>query len=87
MWSSISILMLGLLIYNGFANTTKYLSYPVNVKTSIKRYRVMPFPAVTVCNTNGYKNSSIERLKSELGADALGMYHYIKWPIIRIKYC
>ena len=54
----------------------------MNVKTSITHHRVMPFPAVTVCNANGYKNSSIERLKSELGADAHGMYSQIKGSLM-----
>ena len=54
--------MLGLLVANSYDIIVKYIRCDVLVKNTIERKRKLPFPAVTICNSNGYKQIELERI-------------------------
>ena len=61
-WTLISLALLGVLCVNGYDIIWKYLDYDVLVKTTITRERQLLFPAVTICNSNGFKEDKITNL-------------------------
>ena len=54
--------MVAMLSVNGYDIISKYLDYDVLVTTTMEQERQLPFPAVTLCNANGFKTDTLARL-------------------------
>ncbi|CAG0888603.1 unnamed protein product [Darwinula stevensoni] len=52
LWLTIFLIGAALTVYSGYQVVADYLSYPVITYVSMSHAQKMPFPAVTVCNSN-----------------------------------
>ena len=64
--------MLSLLTQNAQNIISKYFNFDVLVKTTMEHNRRLPFPAVTICNANGYKKSKVSALLQEFDLKKFG---------------
>ena len=69
--------MLALLTQNSINIISKYFNFDVVVKTTMERNGRLPFPAVTICNANGYKKSKINDLLQEIDLKEFGKFKFL----------
>ncbi|CAF1229736.1 unnamed protein product [Adineta ricciae] len=71
-WILIFMTAFGLMLVFVVSSIIEYFNYPTQTSTLIRLDRKMPFPAVTVCNTNPYRRDKLN--------ESLVKYYYQQFP-------
>lgn len=64
-WTVFLVLGTAYFIFQSSVLLTRYYSYPITTKVTLKYEKNPPFPAVTICNFNILKRSFVEKYKAE----------------------